>query len=109
MKSLTTYLYVTFMGMFWIFRIIVAFCYNLGIDFVTAPIDLNFEIVLLFLTFVAMILVVKRNIFGAIIYLIRKWFIFWNEYILRSFRSKNKLYRYIFCFYRNSTTNTYII
>lgn len=69
MKNLTTYLFVILMAMFWIFRIIVAFCYNLGVDFITQPIDLNFEIVLLFLTFVAMILVIKRSMLGGLIYL----------------------------------------
>lgn len=81
MKKMTTYLFVIFMGMFWVFRIIVAFCYNLGINFPVMPIDLTYEIVLLFLTLVAMVLVVKRSMFGAIIYLIRKWTIFWNKYI----------------------------
>lgn len=70
MKNLTTYLFVIFMAMFWVFRIIVAFCYNLGVNFVTVPTDLNFEIILLFLTFVAMILVIKRSTLGGIIYLI---------------------------------------
>jgi len=70
MKNLTTYLFVFFMAIFWVFRIIVAFCYNLGIDFITAPMNLPFEIIILFLTFVAMILVVKRNTLGGIIYLI---------------------------------------
>ena len=70
MKNLTTYLFVMFMAMFWVFRIVVAFCYNLGIDFITVPMDLNFEIVLLFLTLVAMILVIKRSVLGGVIYLI---------------------------------------
>lgn len=70
MKNFTTYLFVIFMAMFWVFRIIVAFCYNLGIDFVTVPIDFNFEIVLLFITFFAMILVVKRSMLGGLIYLV---------------------------------------
>ena len=70
MKNLTTYLFVMFMIMFWIFRIIVAFCYNMGLEFITIPMDLNFEIILLFLTFVAMILVIKRSMLGGIIYLI---------------------------------------
>lgn len=69
MKNVTTYLFVMLMAMFWIFRIIVAFCYNLGVDFITEPIDLNFEIVLLFLTFFAMILVIKRSMLGGLIYL----------------------------------------
>ncbi len=70
MKNLTTYLLVIFMVMFWIFRIIVAVCYNLGIDFIAQPMDLNFEVILLFLTFVSVILVIKRSMLGAIIYLI---------------------------------------
>lgn len=70
MKNFTTYLFVMLVAMFWVFRIIVAFCYNMGIDFITVPTDLTFEIVLLFLTFASMILVVKRSILGGIIYLI---------------------------------------
>ena len=64
MKNFTTYLFVMLMAMFWIFRIMVAFFYNLGIDFITVPIDLSFEIVLLFLTFISMILIVKRSLLG---------------------------------------------
>ncbi len=70
MKKFTTYLFVIFMAMFWIFRMIVAFCANLGIEFVVTPLDLNYEIILLFLTFVSMILVIKRSILGGVIYLI---------------------------------------
>ena len=70
MKNLTTYLFVIFMAMFWVFRIIVAFCFNLGIEFIAVPTDLTFEIVLLFLTFVSMIMVIKRSTLGGIIYLI---------------------------------------
>ena len=70
MKSLTTYLFVMFMAIFWIFRIIVAFCYNLGVNFVAVPMDLNFEVVLLFLDFIAIILVIKRISLGGVFYLI---------------------------------------
>ena len=70
MKNLTTYLFVMFMIMFWVFRIIVAVCFNLGIDFIVTPMDLNFEVILLFLTFISVILVIKRSVLGGIIYLI---------------------------------------
>ena len=70
MKNLTTYLFVMFMAMFWVFRIIVAFCFNLGIDFLIKPYDLTFEVVLLFLTFAAMILVIKRSVLGGVLYLL---------------------------------------
>ena len=70
MKNLTSYLFIMFMAMFWIFRIIVTFCYNIGVDFITTPYDLNYEIVLLFLTMISMILVIKRKMLGGLIYLI---------------------------------------
>ena len=69
MKNLTTYLFVMFVIMFWTFRIIVAFCANSEIDFFVKPMDLNFEIILIFLTFVSLILIVKRSMLGGLIYL----------------------------------------
>lgn len=76
MKNLTTYLYVMFMTMFWVFRIVVAFCFSMGIEFITVPYDLNLEVVLLFITFIAMILVIKRSLLGGIIYVIEYWLYF---------------------------------
>lgn len=81
MKNLTTYLFVMFMGMFWAFRIVVALLYSLGIDFITVPMDMNFEIILLFLTLISMILVVKRNTLRRNILSYRKWLILWKRYI----------------------------
>lgn len=69
MKNLTTYLFVMFMIMFWVFRIIVTLCYNLGVDFIIAPMDANFEVILIFLTFISLILIVKRSMLGGLIYL----------------------------------------
>ena len=70
MKKLSTYLLVMFMGMFWVFRIIVAVLYNLNIEFIIVPHDFIFEVVLLFITLITIILIIKRSIFGAIIYFI---------------------------------------
>lgn len=56
--------------MFWIFRIVVAFTANLGIDIGFAPMNMEIEIVLLFVTLLCIILVGKRKLIGAIIYLI---------------------------------------
>lgn len=69
MKNVTTYLFVILMVMFWIFRIMVILFANLSIDFITVPMDANFEIVLIFLTLVSLILIVKRNMLGGLIYL----------------------------------------
>ncbi len=70
MRSLTSYLFMIFMGMFWVFRMIVAFTSTLGIDIGFAPLNINMEIILLFVTFVCIILVGKAKLLGGIIYLV---------------------------------------
>ncbi len=70
MRSMPSYLLLIFMVMFWIFRIVVAFTSSLAIDIGFTPINMNFEIILLFVTLVSIALVGKRMLVGAIIYLI---------------------------------------
>lgn len=69
MRSMTSYLLLIFMVMFWIFRIIVAFTFSMGINIGFVPIDVNTEIILLFVTIPCVILVAKRKLIGAILYL----------------------------------------
>lgn len=70
MRSMASYLLLIFMVMFWIFRIVVAFTSSLAIDIGFAPMNMNMEIILLFVTMVSIALVGKRMLLGAIIYLI---------------------------------------
>lgn len=70
MRSLASYLLLIFMIMFWFFRLIVAFTTSMGIDIGFTPIDMNIEIILLFITLFSALLVAKRKLLGAIIYLI---------------------------------------
>lgn len=70
MRSVSSYLCLMLMVMFWIFRIVVAFTSSLGISFGFTPMNMNIEIILLFFTIPCMILVGKRSLIGAIIYLI---------------------------------------
>lgn len=70
MKNLASYLLVIFMVMFWIFRIVIAFTDTLAIDIGIYPLDLNIEIVLLFVTLISIILVVKRKLLGGLLYVI---------------------------------------
>ncbi|MBR3325453.1 MAG: hypothetical protein IKG14_05360 [Clostridia bacterium] len=70
MKSFANWMIVTFMVMFWGFRIAVAYTAGKNIAFITTPINYIAEIVLLFITLVCIILVVKRIIWGGLIYLI---------------------------------------
>lgn len=70
MKNLSTYLVVMFMIMYWIFRIVIAVTNTIGIDMgITIP-NYNMEIALLFITIVSIVLVIKRNIIGSLLYLL---------------------------------------
>lgn len=71
MKNFSTWLLVMFMVMFWVFRIIVAFTYEINMDFGgIVPINQTMEIILLFVVLLCIVLVVKRKIVGALIYLL---------------------------------------
>lgn len=61
---------LTFIGvLFWFFRAIVTLMFQLQKPFFAEPLNVNIEIVVLFLTLPFLILVVKRNIVGAACYL----------------------------------------
>ncbi|MBR6034200.1 MAG: hypothetical protein IKP28_05670 [Clostridia bacterium] len=68
MKSIASYLITFFVVIFWIFRIAVALTASLDMDFGIKPMNLTIEIVLLFVTLLAIVLIIKRNIIGALIY-----------------------------------------
>ena len=68
MKNLLSYLLVIFMIMFWGFRIMVAINASLDKEFIVTPFDFTFEIALLFVTLFCIVLVVRRNMIGAILY-----------------------------------------
>ncbi len=66
--GIISYLITMFVAMFWVFRVAVAYTYSMGINFITVPMDLTVEIIILFITLFSFIFIIKRNIFGAIIY-----------------------------------------
>ena len=71
MRNFSTWLLVIFMVMFWVFRLIVAVTSELGIDFGgIAPLDMKAEVILLFVVLICIIFIIKRNIIGALIYLL---------------------------------------
>ena len=69
MKKMSSYLLVMFMGLFWLIRVVAACASTFEMDIGIPIIDFNFEIILIFVTFICMLLVIRRNIIGAIIYL----------------------------------------
>lgn len=70
MTSVFSYMVTMLGGIFWLFRLVVATTYTMSIDFGIAPLDINIEIILLFVTLICMILIIKRNIIGALIYFV---------------------------------------
>lgn len=71
MKNFSTWLLVMFMVMFWVFRIIVTLTSELNMDFGgMLPLNREMEIALLFAFLVCVILVVKRNLIGGLLYLL---------------------------------------
>ena len=70
MQKFSTYLLVMLMIVFWIVRIIITLASELGKDFMgITPINSTFEIALLFAFLPCVILIVKRKLIGALLYL----------------------------------------
>lgn len=70
MKKFSTYLLVMFAVVFWILRIVITFTSQIGKDFLgVVPINETFEIILLFAFLLCAILIVKRKMVGALLYL----------------------------------------
>ncbi len=55
---------------FWLLRVIAAYTYAMGIDFMIQPIDMNMEITMIFVALLAFILIAKRKFLGSVIYMI---------------------------------------
>lgn len=71
MKNFSTWLLACFMVMFWAFRAIVTVMAELHQDFGgIVPLNKTLEIILLFVVLVCIVLVVKRKMVGALMYLL---------------------------------------
>lgn len=82
MKSLASWLLAFFMVLFWGFRVIVAISAQTGGDFGGfIAFDNTIEIVLLFVSILSFILILKRSLIGAIIYLVSYGYYF-GKYIV---------------------------
>lgn len=71
MKNFSTWLLACFIVMFWAFRVVVTLMAELHQDFAgIVPLNKTLEIILLFVVLVCIVLVVKRKMVGALIYLL---------------------------------------
>lgn len=84
MKNVSSWLLVFFMGMFWMFRIAVTLLSQFGGDFGGFIVfDNTLEIALLFFTLLCFILIMKRVIWGAILYLVANC-LYFGGYIVQN-------------------------
>lgn len=70
MKKFSTWMILMFVVLFWILRIVVALTANLNVDFVIKPFNTGTEIALIFFVLLCMVLIVKRKMVGAVLYLV---------------------------------------
>lgn len=71
MKNFSTWMLVMFMILFWILRIVIALSYELKWNFAgLVPLNQNMEVILLFVVLVCLILIIKRKVLGALLYLL---------------------------------------
>ena len=71
MKNFSTWMLVMFMVMFWVFRVIVAVMPEFGTTLGgIAPLNQNLEIILSFVVLVCIVLIVRRKLIWALIYLL---------------------------------------
>ena len=83
MRNFSTWLLACFVVMFWVFRIIVALMSQLRQEFVVQPFNETMEIILLFVVLFCLVLIVKRKIVGALIYLLAYGMYFGTDVVSR--------------------------
>ena len=70
MANFSTLILTIFMVMFWLFRAVVTLCTQYTIDLIgLVSYNFNIEVIILFATLLCIILVVKRNLVGSLLYL----------------------------------------
>ena len=57
-------------GAFWVFRITATLYATTGTEFLIVPQNFTIEVVLLFITLACLVLLIKRSMIGAVIYLV---------------------------------------
>ena len=70
MKNFSTWMILSLDVIFWILRIIATYTDAMGMEFLIKPMDVNTEILLLFVALISFLFIAKRKIFGVVLYLV---------------------------------------
>lgn len=85
MVSVTSWLLAFFTAIFWLFRIVLTVATQYGNDFGGFIVfNTTMEIAVIFITLACFLLVLRRNIWGGIVYLV-SYCIYFGSYIFSSF------------------------
>ena len=79
MTSVFSYLIIMMACIFWIIRVVITVCFSLDVDIGIAPLNSSIEIILLFVTLICIVFIIKRKIFGAIVYLLANGLYFGDD------------------------------
>ena len=79
-----------FAVIFWIIRVAVAFTASMDIEFFLAPMNLTIEIILTFATLISIILIFRKNMLGALMYLVLHWG-YYGVYIYNIFQKAEEV------------------
>ena len=86
MQKFSTWMVLLLDIVFWIVRIIATYTSAMAIVFMSTPINLNTEIMLLFVALLCFVLIAKRKLLGVILYLVSYLGYFgvdlWNNLVL---------------------------
>ena len=75
MKQLSSMLSVLFAGLFWVFRVVLAYTSATGKDLGFPIQDFTVEVILLFVVLILLVLIYKRKLLAGIIYFLLYIFI----------------------------------
>lgn len=81
MKLVMNKFVVALMIIFLIFRVFVVVKAQAGEAFIVSPIDINVEIGLIFISFICILLVMRRLKVGGVIYALTFFCLFWCGYL----------------------------
>lgn len=79
MKNLFSWLVSIFIVMFWIFRVIITYMFAMGFEYSVKPFDMNTEVILLFISFIAILFIFRRKLIGGIIYFVAYLYYFGGD------------------------------
>lgn len=82
--ALISYLITMFAGLFWIFRVVLAVTTSLNVDIGFTVPDITAEIIMLFIALLCLVLIARRKLIGAIMYIISYGWYFGKD-ILNAF------------------------